>query len=117
MSEQGQTALSEADVETEAQALRKMLDSPHSNSDMLYAAYNALLFALGYGVAAPSKMFDFELATAPASTSREAALVEALERDRFARIVADARYRWDHSPDDVDYRIADNIIAALTAKA
>jgi hypothetical protein len=47
------------EVEAEAQRCRAILDNepPDEGSDMLYAAYNALLFVLGYGVEVPSKQF------------------------------------------------------------
>ena len=37
--------------------VRIVLDNQSEGSDMLYAAYNALLFVLGYGVEVPSKAF------------------------------------------------------------
>ena len=50
--------LAEQDIEAEAQKLRKMLDAGEGGSDQLYAAYNALLMVLGYGVRPPSEMWN-----------------------------------------------------------
>ncbi len=46
-------------VAAEAERCRLILDNepPDDGSDMLYAAYNALLVVLGYNVEVPSKMF------------------------------------------------------------
>ncbi len=47
------------EVTAEAERCRLILDNEPADegSDMLYAAYNALLFVLGYGVELPSKNF------------------------------------------------------------
>lgn len=47
------------EVAAEAKRCRLILDNQPSDegSDTLYAAYNALLFVLGYGVKVPSKSF------------------------------------------------------------
>lgn len=44
-------------VQREAETLRAMLDKGEGDTDALYAAYNALLMALGYGVKPPSEMW------------------------------------------------------------
>lgn len=68
------TLLPLAEVEAEAQRCRKILDDYPSdeNSDMLYAAYNALLFVLSYGVAQPSELFgSAALSSAPPAPAPE----------------------------------------------
>lgn len=45
------------EVSREAAKLRIMLDEGVGDTDQLYAAYNALLMVLGYGVMPPSEMW------------------------------------------------------------
>ena len=45
------------DTQREAARLRIMLDEGVGDTDQLYAAYNALLMVLGYGVQPPSEMW------------------------------------------------------------
>lgn len=45
------------DVQREAAKLRIMLDQGVGDTDQLYAAYNALLMVLDYGVMPPSEMW------------------------------------------------------------
>lgn len=53
------TQLPLAQIEAEADRVRLILDNepPNDNSDMLYAAYNALLYALGYNVHTPAELW------------------------------------------------------------
>jgi len=50
---------SASEVEAEAERCRIILDTKAADggSDLLFGAYNALLFVLGYGVAPPSEHF------------------------------------------------------------
>lgn len=53
------TPIPMSEVEAEAERCRDILNNePHDeDSDMLYAAYCALLMVLGYGTMPPSEMF------------------------------------------------------------
>ena len=47
-----------SDTAREAAKLRIMLDQAIGDTDQIYAAYNALLMVLGYGVQPPSEMWN-----------------------------------------------------------
>lgn len=72
-----------AEIEAEAQRCRRILDEKPSNdeSDMLYVAYTALLFVLGYHVYPPSEQFDG--ASSEEKLKRRRAEISALGHQQF----------------------------------